>query len=92
MSDARKIETEPLLTDAEHQVIRLAADLWNALCAAVPDGPTRSADMGELCGHIHAIQHAVMANAAARAFPDLYRRLGSTIESSTFEQSREEVP
>lgn len=66
------------LTDAEQQVIRQAGDLWNAICAAVPEGPARANDLGELVGHIHAIQHAFMANAAARAYPHLYRVLGES--------------
>ena len=70
-----------LLTPAEHEVIRIAADLWNAMCSAIPDGPTREADLAELIQHIHAIQHAFLANAAARAYPDTYRRLGGTLRN-----------
>lgn len=69
-----------LLTEAEHAVIRQAGDLWGAICSVVADGPTRDADLRELIAHVHAIQHAVMAQAASRAHPDLYRALGSTIE------------
>ena len=68
-----------LLTDAEHEVIERAGDLWNSICAAIPEGPTREADLGELVVHIHAIQHAFMANAAARAHPDTYRTLGGSL-------------
>jgi hypothetical protein len=42
-------------------------------------GLTREADLHELVVHIHAIQHAFMSNAAARAYPTEYRRLGSTL-------------
>ena len=72
-------ESGALLTEAEHTAIQQAATLWNALCAAIPDGPTRDADLRELCAHVHAIQHAVMANAAARAYPETYRTLGGTL-------------
>jgi hypothetical protein len=72
---------DALLTDAEHAVIEQAGALWNAVCAAIPEGPTRSADLGELVVHVHAIQHAVMSNAAARAYPDRYRTLGGTIRT-----------
>ena len=68
-----------LLTEDEQDVISLAGELWSRLCRAIPDGPTRTADLRELCTHIHAIQHAVMANAAARAYPDTYRLLGGTL-------------
>ena len=72
-------ETEGLLTDSEHAVVEQAGRLWNAICAAVPAGPTRDADLRELIPHVHAIQHAFMANAAARAYPDRYRSLGLSI-------------
>jgi len=70
-----------LLTKDEHAAVRLAGDLWNHLCRTIPDGPTRDADLRELVVHIHAIQHAVMANAAARAYPDTYRLLGGTLRA-----------
>lgn len=65
------------LTPQEHAAIKQAATLWNTLCEVVPDGPTRNADLAELIHHVHAIQHTVMAQAAARAHPTLYRLLGS---------------
>ena len=68
------------LTTEEHAVIRQAGDLWGSICKAIPDGPTRDADLAELIPHIHAIQHTFMANAAARAYPDTYRLLGSVIQ------------
>lgn len=69
-----------LLTAREHNIIERAGALWDDLCGVVEDGPTRGADLAELIVHVHAIQRAVMANAAARAYPMLYRRLGSRIE------------
>lgn len=65
-----------LLTDAEHAVIRQAGDLWGAICSVVGDGPTRDADLREMITHVHAIQHAIMAQAAHRAYPEHYRPLG----------------
>lgn len=74
--------SEPVfLTDEEHDVVRRAGDLWNAMCAAIPEGPTRDADLAELIHHVHAIQHTFMANAAARAYPDTYRLLGGTLRT-----------
>lgn len=69
------------LTEDEHQAVTLAAELWNHLCKTIPKGPTRSADLGELVLHIHAIQQAVMSNAASRAYPKRYRPLGLTLRS-----------
>jgi hypothetical protein len=84
--DGFAAEREPLLTDDERAAIRMAGELWGVLCALVDDGPTRSADLGELILHVHAIQHAVMSQAAARAYPDELRRLGSTLDSSGGQQ------
>ena len=70
-----------LLTPAEMEAVRLAGELWNALCAAIPDGPTRGADLRELCDKVHQIQHTVMANAAARAYPEMYRPLGGRLDT-----------
>ncbi|MEV4271953.1 hypothetical protein [Micromonospora aurantiaca (nom. illeg.)] len=64
------------LTDAEHTAMDLTAQLWNTLSAIAGDGPARSGDLAELATHIHAIQHAIMAQAAARAHPDRYRLMG----------------
>lgn len=69
----------PLLTDEEIEFVRSAGQLWNLLCALVPAGPTREADLGEAVVHIHALQHMVMAQAAARAYPTLFRELGRTV-------------
>ena len=64
------------LSEEEHKVMQLTAELWNALCKIVPDGASRHNDLNELSIHIHGIQHAVMAQAAGRAHPELYRMLG----------------
>lgn len=70
-----------LLTEAEHRAIRQAGDLWNTLVEIVNAGGANTADEDcrELVVHVHAIQHAVMAQAAARAYPDTYRPLGGTL-------------
>jgi hypothetical protein len=68
--------TEELLTTAEHDAIAKTAELWGALCAITSDGPARDGDLKELIFHIHGIQRAVLKQAAARAYPDLYRLLG----------------
>lgn len=68
-----------LLTEREQDAIDKAGSLWGDLCAIVGEGPTRDADLAELIPHIHAIQHTVMAQAAARAYPDRLRLLGLTL-------------
>ena len=72
--------TVGLLTASELAALRLTADLVNLLALdIVGDGPTQRADIAELVVHIHAIQHMVMAQAAARAYPGEFRLLGMDI-------------
>lgn len=68
-----------LLTELEREAVQRAGELWNILTRVVDDGPTRDADLAELIAHVHAIQHAVMSQAAARAYSGEFRRLGSTL-------------
>ncbi len=71
------------LTEAEDHAIRLAAQLWNVLATEIiARGPSRETDLCEMAAHIHGIQHAVMAQAAARGYPDRYRLLGGTVHCS----------
>ena len=74
--------TEPVgLTAAEHQAMRLTVALVEVVVQSVIGrGPSRNADVAEFVHHVHAIQHTVMAQAAARAHPDLYRLLGEVVQ------------
>lgn len=81
-TDHPRTTDRPLLSDDEHRAVELAGELWNLLSRVVDDGPTRDADLRELIAHVHAIQHTVMAQAAARAYPDTYRPLGGTLRPS----------
>lgn len=67
------------LTELEHSTIDKLGTLWTDLCQIVQDGPTRDADLSELIVHVHALQQAVMSQAAGRIYPDRYRLLGSTL-------------
>lgn len=68
-----------LLTPDEHRAMDLTAELWGQLCAVAGDASSRRQDLAELATHIHAIQHAVLAQAAARAYPDRYRLMGGVL-------------
>lgn len=68
--------TDELLTVDEREVVRLAGDLWNHIVKAIPEGHARDKDLDELRAHIHEIQRAFMSQAAARAYPELFRGLG----------------
>lgn len=76
LEEARK----RLLTRDEKAVISSAGTLWGDICRIIPSGPTRDADLKELIIHIHAIQRAVMSNAAGRAYPSEFRALGDVIQ------------
>lgn len=65
-----------LLTLDEHIVVAKLGKLWGDLCRIVGDGPTREADLNEIVVHVHALQNFVLAQAAARAYPDTYRLAG----------------
>lgn len=68
-----------LLTEDEHAAMRLAADLRNAVARVVGHASTRASDLREITDHIHAIQAMVLSQAAARAYPHLYRLLGEEL-------------
>lgn len=75
-----------LLTEAEHKAMDLTAQLWNLLVSdVVGNGHSRAKDLHELVHHLHAIQHTVMSQAAARAYPNRYRLLGGTVEGPEVE-------
>ncbi len=71
-------ETAPeLLTDAEHRVMAMTAEIWNTIVQeVVGNGSSREGDLAELATDIHHIQERILAQAAARAYPDRYRLLG----------------
>ena len=76
-------QTPTPLTDDEHDAVTACAKAWAAICKVVGDGSTRAADLGEVVIHIHALQLFVMAQAAARCYPDLYRLAGESLSAPT---------
>lgn len=79
------------LTEKEHEAMRVTGELANLLSEIIGKGPTRAQDINEIAGHLHAIQHAIMAQAAARLDPDLYRLLGETLSEGVYEAAQEKV-
>lgn len=66
------------LTPVEREAIKVAGRLA-ALCAEIAGHEhTRDDDLREIVLHVHAIQNAVLAQAAARAYPDTYRLMGES--------------
>ena len=67
------------LTRDEHSVVHGLGQVFVQLSRIVGDGSSRQADLDELVGHVHALQNAVLAQAAARAYPDAYRLMGGSL-------------
>jgi hypothetical protein len=65
-----------MLNIAEQYALELTGTLMAGMADIVSNGPARKADLAEATLHIHAIQHMIMSQSAARAHPDLYRLLG----------------
>lgn len=64
------------LTEAEQIALGLTGELRRQMILIIGPGPARLGDTAELAAHVHAIQHMIMSQAAARAYPLLYRQLG----------------
>lgn len=46
-------------------------------------------DVNDAVFHVHALQHMVLANAAARCYPDQYRLFGVRLPLGTYRKKRE---
>jgi hypothetical protein len=69
-----------LLTVEERALVRDLGRWYTRLAAVTGDSPrTREDDLREAEFHVHALQRAVMAQAAARAYPAEFRLLGEVI-------------
>lgn len=68
---------EELLTAEEREFLKLTATLANLMRGIIGDGPQAEHDWSEAVPMIHNLQHMVMAQAAARAYPDTFRLLGN---------------
>jgi len=67
-----------LLTDNERETVKLVGRVYQNIERMCSDSTTRSSDLVEAAAHCHALQQMVMAQAAARAYPDEFRLLGET--------------
>ena len=59
-----------VLTDAELAIVRKLGSVWNDFLALRNRSPEASV---EFCHGVHGLQHAVMARAAQRAHPEVFR-------------------
>jgi hypothetical protein len=68
------------LTPDEHEIMAMLAYCMNLFTRnVVGDDITREGDINEFAQGIHVLQNMIMAQAAAREHPDLYRLLGERI-------------
>lgn len=71
-----------MLTDEERYVLNLTSEIWNVMNKEVVGSEkNREADLWELSIHIHNIQNMILAQAAAREYPEKYRLLGEICTS-----------
>jgi hypothetical protein len=69
-----------LLTDAEFEAMEHLISFVNVMAErVVGNGPTRGADLNEIVDKVHQLQAGIMAQAAARAYPDEFRLLGGVV-------------
>jgi hypothetical protein len=67
-----------LLTDIEHELIIKLGECANIFCNQIAWADVED-DKNEFIDKIHQLQHTVLAQAGARAYPDRYRLAGRTI-------------
>lgn len=78
--DARPEDRLGLMTAAEHRAVRLAGELASLISTVIiTPGPSADGDRREVALHAHAIQNMVLAQAAARAYPNRYRLMGGAL-------------
>jgi hypothetical protein len=69
------------LTEHEKRTIAALGDMAGMVARCVADGPNHDNDLAELVAPIHVVQNTLLAQAAARAYPDKYRLLGETLKN-----------
>ena len=63
----------------EREIVHDLGRIYTRMTAIVGDAVTREDDLREIRAHIHDLQHAVMAQAAARCYPREFRLLGELV-------------
>ncbi|MEU4578974.1 hypothetical protein [Nonomuraea sp. NPDC023979] len=72
-------EGDDCFTAAELAALDLVARLSEKLGQVIGNGPDH--DANELLAHLHAVQHALMAQATARLYPERFRLLGGVVDA-----------
>lgn len=75
-TETERLQEDESLTRDERALVASIAKVYNEFCRIMPHGRARRDDLQEVVFHIHGLQRMIMANAAARAYPDQFRPLG----------------
>jgi hypothetical protein len=78
--------SEQLLTDEERNLVATLGYTTYTFSKICGKGDTRDPDQDEWARHVNALQNMVLAQAAARAYPEEFRLLGETFELRNREQ------
>lgn len=74
------------LTVSELEAMDLTCRLMDAFSVIIANGPQRYNDKNEVVVKIHALQHMIMSQAAARAHPTKFRLLGKALRDINEEE------
>lgn len=88
-AEAEQLQERASLTRDERALVTSIAKVYNEFCRIMPRGTARHNDLLEVVFHIHGLQRMIMANAAARAYPDQFRPLGGDEPKDTERHANE---
>lgn len=69
-----------LLNEAELEAMQTIGKFAGQMRQLIGDGPQAESDWAEAADKIHQLQTTIMAQAASRAYPELFRPLGGRPE------------
>jgi len=71
-----------LLTSVEKEIVEKLGECAKRYSQALAPGPCYDQDLREFIAHIHDLQWRVLAQAAARHYPELYRLQGTSFKEN----------
>ena len=80
-----QVKNEGALTPKEKEILNELSYIYNDIKSVVDYGSTGEEDLQEVAFHIHALQRLIMAQAAARVYPEEYRLLGTSFNDINLE-------
>lgn len=77
----RRPRVSGLLNEAELEAVQTIGKFAGQMRRLIGDGPQAEADWAEAADKIHQLQTMILAQAAARAYPELFRPLGGVLNA-----------